>query len=195
MSIDGWLEAFGLASGLLCVWLLIRQNIWTFPIGLAYAAVTVFVMARNQLYADVLLNAYYVAINAYGWWYWSRGGVQGDDELPVTWTPNSTRLTLIIISVAGIAAMTWTLSNTDADLVFWDSTTTVLSFVAMWMTARKYVENWIVWFVVDVIAAIMYVYKGITLYAVLYAVYLIMAVWGWRAWRASQIAGTQASTA
>ena len=74
---------------------------------------------------------------------------------------------------------------TDAELVWLDSTTTVMSFVAMWMTARKYLENWVLWWVVDVIATGMYIYKGIWPYAVLYAVYLGMAVWGWRAWKST----------
>ena len=73
-----WLEFTGLASGLLCVWLLIRQNIWTFPIGLLYAVVSVIVMARANLYADTLLNFYYVVMNAYGWYYWSYRGTRYD---------------------------------------------------------------------------------------------------------------------
>ena len=76
-------------------------------------------------------------------------------------------------------------SQTDADLPYWDSATTVLSFVAMWMTARKFVENWIVWLIVDVIATAIYAYKGIDFYALLYAIYFGMAIMGWRAWRRS----------
>ncbi len=180
-----WLEAFGLISGLLCVWLLIRQNILTFPIGLAYAVATVVVMAQSKLYADVLLNAYYVLINAYGWWYWTRARKATGTPLAVTWTPRGTQVWLLVACVLGIALMTTVLSQTDAELIFWDSTTTILSFAAMWMTARKYVENWAVWWVVDIIATVMYVYKGLYFYAVLYGIYLVMAVMGWRAWRAT----------
>ena len=84
----------------------------------------------------------------------------------------------------GVSVMGWFFdTQTNADLPYWDSTTTVLSFVAMWMTARKYVENWPVWLVVNVIATGMYLVKGIEFYALLYAIYLGMAVMGWRAWR------------
>ena len=68
-----WLEFTGLASGLLCVYLLIRENVWTFPIGLIYAVVSVAVMLNSRLYADVLLNGYYVLMNAYGWYFWLYG--------------------------------------------------------------------------------------------------------------------------
>jgi nicotinamide mononucleotide transporter len=182
-----WLELSGLVSGLLCVWLLIRQNIWTFPIGLFYSVVSVVVFTQERLYADVLLNGYYVAMNAYGWYYWLYGGRQRTaDRLPVSFTPVQTRWILVALVTASTLAMGWFLDNrTDADLPYWDSATTTMSFAAMWMTARKYIDNWIVWLVVDIIATGMYIFKGIEFYAVLYGVYLFMAVAGWRAWKRS----------
>jgi len=180
-----WLESTGLVSGLLCVWLLIRQNIWTFPIGLIYSVVSVAVFTQERLYADVLLNAYYVFMNGYGWYYWLYGGRQArPDTLPVTFAPWRVRRLLLVLVAGSTLAMGWFLdTRTDADLPYWDSATTTMSFAAMWMTARKYIDNWIVWLVVDVIATGMYIYKSIDLYAVLYGIYLIMAVMGWRAWK------------
>lgn len=74
--LSNWLEVLGFLSGLLCVVLLIRENYLTFPIGLAYAVITIIVVWRLQLYADVVLNAYYVGMNAYGWYFWRYGGVE-----------------------------------------------------------------------------------------------------------------------
>ncbi|MCZ6658238.1 MAG: nicotinamide riboside transporter PnuC [Gammaproteobacteria bacterium] len=182
-----WLEFIGLVSGLLCVWLLIKENIWTFPIGLVYAVVSVVVMAQANLYADTLLNFYYVVMNGYGWYYWSyRGTRSTDDTLIVTNMPLRIGGVLTVLVVVGTVVMGWLLdTRTDADLAYWDSLTTTMSFAAMWMTARKYIENWIVWLVVDVIATIMYVVKGLDFYAILYGVYLAFAVWGFLAWRRS----------
>ena len=190
----GWLELAGLSSGLLCVWLLIRQNVWTFPIGLVYAAVSVAVFLEARLYADVLLSGYYVVMNGYGWYYWLRGGVRTrEDTLPVTHTPPRTLLTLTVVTAGAIVAMGYSFdTRTDADLPYWDSATTCMSFAGMWMTARKYLESWIVWLAVDVIATVIYLVKGIELYAVLYGVYLVMAVLGWRAWRTTQKTQAQA---
>jgi nicotinamide mononucleotide transporter len=180
-----WLELTGLVSGLVCVWLLIRQNVWTFPIGLVYSVVSVWVFFEARLYADVLLSGYYVLMNAYGWYYWLYGGVRtSTDELMVTRTPLATGAVVALITALAIAAMGWFFdTQTNADFPYWDSATTCMSFAAMWMTARKYIENWMVWLVVDVIATAIYYVKGIHFYAILYGVYLGMAIMGWRAWQ------------
>ena len=182
-----WLESVGLASGLLCVWLLIRENVWTFPIGLIYARVSVLVFTQERLYADVLLSGYYVIMNAYGWYYWLyRGARTASQTLAVTVTPRRAVVPLIGLTAAATVAMGWFFdTQTNADLPYWDSATTCMSFTAMWMTARKYLESWIVWLIVDIMATVIYLLKGIELYAVLYGVYLAMAVMGWRAWQRS----------
>ncbi len=172
-------------TGLLAVWLLIRQNIWTWPIGFTYALVSVAVFFDAKLYADVALHVFYVGMNLYGWWYWRFGGNRrAGEKLAVIRTPRRQVLLLVVLNALGIFLMGFALSNlTDADFAYWDSSTTVLSFSAMWMMARKYLENWIVWFFVDIVAVVLYLVKGINLYALLYAVYLAMAVAGWLSWR------------
>ena len=180
-----WFQAAGLVTGLLAVWLLIRQNIWNWPIGLAYAMVSVVVFAEAKLYADLILHLFYVGMNLYGWWYWLFGGDRSEgDVLRVCRTPWRHGIALAVLSAVGIVAMGAALSTwTDADFAYWDSGTTVLSFAAMWMMAHKQLENWAVWFVVDVAAVALYLVKGLNLYALLYGVYLAMAVAGWLAWR------------
>ena len=158
-----WLGMVGLVSGLLCVWLLIKENILTFPIGLLYAAITVVVMYQSRLYADTLLNAYYVVMNAYGWYFWLYGGKgrRSAEQLVVGTTDNQLRWILVVLTVVGFLAMGYYFDNfTDADLAYPDSFTTVASFIAMWMSARKYLESWFVWFIVNVITVILYVIKG-----------------------------------
>lgn len=181
-----WLELVGLVSGLLCVWLLIRENVATFPIGLIYAVVTVVVVGRAQLYADVILNLYYVIMNAYGWYFWLYGGRERREAqvLLVGWVPKPQWLGIVGVVVVGTLAMGWYFATqTNAALPYPDSFTTVASFVAMWMSARKYLESWALWFVIDVVQVALYIIKDIEAYAVLYLVYLGMAVWGWISWR------------
>ena len=185
--VQNWLEATGLVSGLLCVALLIRQNIWNWPIGLLYSAVSIVVFYRSRLYADLALHVFYVVMNAYGWYYWLFAKRPSHvDEVPVSHTPlgyAAALLGLVAISVLGLG---WFLTHhTDAAVPYWDSATTTMSFAAMWMTARKYIENWIVWLIVDVVATGIYLYKGIEMYALLYCVYIGMAFAGWWAWRRS----------
>ncbi len=191
--IENWLEAAGLVSGVLCVWLLIKEHILTFPIGMLYAVVTVVVVARALLFADVLLNLYYVLMNAYGWYYWLYGGQQlrerAGELLPQRITVK-TAIVLTLITFMGSVLMGYLFAqHTQADMAYADSLTTVASFVAMWMSARKYLSSWVAWFLIDIVQIGLYVLKalssdpGLFFYAVLYTVYLAMAIWGWLSWR------------
>ena len=180
------LELLGLFSGLLCVWLLIRQNVLTFPIGLIYAIVTVVVVARADLFADVLLNVYYVLMNAYGWYFWVYGGAGAPPHAGIVCCLDAHLAALGACRVdccrhGGNGA--FFSSQTSASLPYPDSFTTVASFAARWMSARKYLESWILWFVIDVVQVVLYLIKGIEAYALLYLVYLVMAFYGWKSWR------------
>jgi nicotinamide mononucleotide transporter len=182
-------EATGLVSGLLCVLLLIRQNIWNWPIGLLYSVVSVVVFYRSRLYAELPLQMFYIAMNAYGWYYWAfaKQPARPNAELPVTNITFRTSVVLTLIVTLVGAATGWLFANrTNAALPYWDSAATTMSFAAMWMTARKQIENWYVWLAVDILETGIYLVKGIELYAVLYCVYIGMAVAGWWAWRTSQ---------
>ena len=190
---ENWLELTGVISGLLCVWLLIKEHVLTFPIGMLYASVTVIVVARALLYADVVLNLYYVVMNAYGWYYWVYGGNQlraSQGELLPQRLARSTLIRLLGITLIGSVAMGFYFARyTQAEMAYADSLTTVASFVAMWMSARKLLSSWVAWFVIDVMQIGLYIVKGMNansglfLYAGLYGVYLLMAVYGWLQWR------------
>ncbi len=190
---ENWLELTGVISGLLCVWLLIKEHVLTFPIGMLYASVTVIVVARALLYADVVLNLYYVVMNAYGWYYWVYGGKQlraSQGELLPQRLARSTLIRLLGITFIGSVVMGFYFARyTQAEMVYFDSLTTVASFVAMWMSARKLLSSWVAWFVIDVVQIGLYTVKGMDansglfLYAGLYGVYLLMAVYGWLQWR------------
>lgn len=184
------LGILALVSGLLCVWLLVKENIYTFPIGLLYAVITVVVMLKNRLYADVLLNGYYVLMNAYGWYFWLRGGGarRNEQALTVGRLPTDQWPILALVTCIGTGLMGWYFATcTDADFAYVDSFTTVASFIAMWMSAKKYIDSWWLWFVVNVVCVVLYLFKAeqdpnLYYYAALYAVYLPMAVMGYRAW-------------
>jgi len=144
------------------------------------------VVARANLYADVILNLYYVVMNAYGWYFWLYGGRQRREQavLMVGWVPRAQWLWIAAVIVAGTLIMGWYLATqTDAALPYPDSFTTIASFVAMWMSARKYLESWALWFVIDVVQVVLYLLKDIEAYALLYLIYLGMAVAGWMRWR------------
>ena len=179
-------EFLGFVLGVLCVLFLIRQNILTWPMGIAYVLISLVIFWQTKLYADFVLHLFYLGMNIYGWYYWIYGRKSRQQEVPVTSIPISTWLLVFGVSVIGIVVWGYLLNTyTDASLAYWDSTTSVLSFAAMWLTARKKIENWILWLVVDVLATGIYYYKGLYFYCLLYLVYIGMAVAGYLAWKKS----------
>jgi nicotinamide mononucleotide transporter len=175
-------ETLGFLTGAVCVWLAVRQNIWNWPIGIANNIFYLVVFFKAKLYADAGLQIVYVAISAYGWWSWLRGGEQRS-ELTVT------RLRLLHGIYIGVATaisavgLTWILrSFTDSTVPMLDAVTTALSLAAQYMISRKILENWTVWIIADVIYIGLYAYKSLYLTSLLYLVFLVMCVFGHIRW-------------
>ena len=179
-------ERIGAVLGLVVVWFLVRQNVWAWPLGVAYVIVSVTVLWEARLYANLLLHVVaFLPLNLYGWYYWLFGTEQRE-ELPVTRTSRWLLATLAVLCLAVAAGLgAWFATQTDAAYPFWDNGVFAMSLAAMWLTARKKIENWIVWFVVNIISVVLYSLQGVEEYAILYAIYLGMAVWGYLTWRRS----------
>lgn len=178
-------EIAGALFGFVGVYLTVRENIWCWPIGLVNVALYIVVFWQAKLYADMGLQVVYVGLCVYGWWAWLHGGA-GDAGLHVKRSP---RWALLTAALGGLAA-TWALGTflyqrTDAALPWWDAGTTSFSLAAQWLQTRKWLENWLLWIAVDAIYVGMYVFKHLYLTAGLYALFLALAVAGWRAWRPS----------
>lgn len=188
------LEFTGLVFGLLCVWFLIRQNILTWPAGILYVLISFVIFIKAKLYADFILHIFFLFLNIYGWYYWVTPKRGTEDHVPVTNFGSKPMIGLLALSALGVYISGKLLVEfTDASLPYWDSTTSVLSIAAMWLTAKKKIENWIIWFVVDLLATGIYFYKGLYFYCILYLVYIGMAVAGYFSWRRSlnpDVAGT-----
>lgn len=186
-----WMEAAGLVFGLLAVYYLIKENILTWPAGIIYVLISFVIFYQVKLYADFILHIFFLIMNIYGWYYWLNGRKKGNDQVPVTTSSLITLITLLVLSALGTGILGYSLSNyTDASLPYWDSTTTILSLTGMWLTAKKKIENWYFWFVVDLLATGIYFYKGIYFYAFLYLVYIALAVIGYIEWKKSLIKQT-----
>ena len=171
--------------GAIGVYLSVRQNIWSWPIGIAGVALYVIVFHRAKLYADMGLQVVYIVISFYGWYEWLYGG-PGRTTLKVTRTRPRHYIILVLLGVAG-AGLTGVLlgRHTDASLPYLDSATTSTSLVAQWMMTRKLLENWIVWVAVDLVYIAMFIYKELYPTAVLYVVFMILAAWGYFQWKAT----------
>lgn len=179
------LELVAALVGALSVWLSVRQNIWSWPTAIVNVVLYVFVFHAAKLYADMGLQVVYAVLSVYGWYEWLHGG-ENRTALRVSRTSPRLALLLTAIAIAGSAALGLFLRGaTDAALPFMDSFLSSTSLVAQWMMTRKKLENWLVWILVDVLYVGMFIVKGLYPTAVLYAVFLALAVMGYRDWRRS----------
>jgi nicotinamide mononucleotide transporter len=179
-----WAEILGFATGAACVGLAARASIWNWPIGLANSVCWLALFAGNGLYADAFLQVVYMAMGAYGWWHWRRGGPR-ETERPIGHVGRGELVATAAATLAGIAAWTWFLANyTNSQVPLPDAATTVVSLAANWLLARKYVENWPVWIVgVNVPYVGLYLFKGLALTATLQLVYIALSTAGWIRWQ------------
>ncbi|WP_062432457.1 nicotinamide riboside transporter PnuC [Herbidospora daliensis] len=183
-----WAELLGFATGLLTVWMVARQNIWNWPLGIANVLLLGLVFLTVGLYADAALQIVYVVLGVYGWWQWAYGGVDRT-ALRVSRTAPAEWAWLGLAGVALTALLTAALSAyTDSSVPFWDALTTSLSLMATYGQTRKLVESWWLWIAADVVYIPLYAYKNLFLTSALYVVFLALCVMGLRAWRVAAVA-------
>jgi nicotinamide mononucleotide transporter len=192
-------EITGTVLGIIGVALMIRQHIWAWPIGLVQVAVYAWVFFDAKLYSDTILQGAFFLIQAYGWWHWLGGAKrrelallrsaernfegQATALLPVTRLSGAVRVGWIAAgAVLTVAWGTFMHRSTDAALPWWDAFILVFSLIAQWLQARKNIENWPAWLVVNTVAIGVYWMKDLRLTSGLYLVFWAMALWGWRAW-------------
>ena len=180
------IEIFGLCTGTLSIALLIKQNIWTWPLGIAYTLASLYIFFTAKLYADFALHIFFLVMSFYGWYYWLQGKNGHDPELPVSNEGKKVLAYSIFICVLAIN-LTGNLFTiyTDADLPYWDNTTSILSILAIWLQGRKKIECWMFWLIIDILSVGIYFYKELYFYTLLYLIYVVMAFLGYKAWRES----------
>lgn len=191
---SSWLEAASFVTGALCVWLVVKQSIWNFPIGLANVVMYCVVYFQSRLFADAGLQIVYFVLQLIGWYLWRYGGVR-HTELKVARASGMELGVLTLLTVASTLGLWQVLYHAGGSAVFWDALTTSISLASQWLLNRKRLENWIGWIIADMIYVPLYLYKELYLTAILYVIFLTMAIMGLRAWRASWLADRSASDA
>jgi len=176
-------EIIGTITGLLCVYLTVRAHLLCWPIGIVSCIAFTKLFVDIKLYADAILQLFFIATSLWGWWGWRHGGAKRS-ELPISRLTLRETVTQFGITLAAILTVGWMFkSYTDAHLPFWDSTIAGLSVTAQILLVRKKLENWILWIVVDVLSIGVYWYKQVYLTSILYAVFLVLATQGLFEWK------------
>ena len=181
----GVLELIAVALGLINIVLIVRRNIWNYPFGIAMVICYAWIFYGAKLYSDALLQIFFLIVQLYGWWNWARAADGADDErIPVLTLGKANQLAILCLVVAlSLGWGTMMAGLTDAHYPYWDGTIAMTSVVAQILLARRYVENWILWIIVDILAIGLYWTKGLHPTAILYAIFLIVAVAGLYEWR------------
>jgi nicotinamide mononucleotide transporter len=209
---NNYIEVFGAVTGIIYVFLEIRQTIWLWPVGILTSAVYIWVFLTSKIYADMSLQGYYLLISILGWFWWARGrgqestahmaqrmgeekegekGRVGDkervgekEELHVTRLKLKTGIVLAVVFIVLFFAMWLILTRlTDSPVPVRDSFITSLSIVATWMLARKIYEHWYLWIVVNFVSAVLFLTRGLYPTFILYLVYGSMSFIGLFEWK------------
>jgi len=184
-----WTEVLGFATGAASVFLFARERVWAWPIGIANSVFWLVLFWQSRLYLDSSLQAVYIALGVLGWYWWVHGRTAGA-ELPVVRTPRTEAVVLVLITVTATAGLWFTQARwTDSALPFWDAATTVVSLVAQYLLTKKLFENWWLWIAVDVAYVAMYASQGLYLTAALQPLFIVLCAQGVRSWQTS-MAGT-----
>ncbi len=201
--INNWIEILGTITGIIYLYQELKASIWMWVTGIIMPAISLFVYYEAGLYADFGINVYYLIAAVYGFCVWQFGtkdlgqrsqehslkGQRSQEhslkkELPITHTPKGKYWLLLGTFLLAFIAIGFILQTyTDSTVPWWDSFTTALSIVGMWMLARKWLEQWWTWVAVDAVSAVLYIYKGIYFYAALYTLYTIIAIYGYYKWK------------
>lgn len=236
---NNWIEIFGAVTGIIYVFLEIKQSLWLWPVGIVTSAVYIWVFFHGKLYADMSLQGYYLVISVAGWYWWVKGagrraqgaglrgqgeeekrrvgdgetwrsgdevtgregdvekGREGDKEIGrrgekeknlLKVTRIKMRLAIVLMVIFGLlySVMFFILSRlTDSPVPGFDAFLTSLSIVATWMLARKIYEHWFLWIVVNSVASILFLVRGLYPTVILYSVYCTMSFAGLKEWKKS----------
>ena len=187
--VNNYIEIAGFVAALVYMYFSVKQNIWLWPWGIITSAAYIFVFFNSKFYADMGLQVYYLVISFYGWYFWIYGNKKGNDEsVPVKNIGLKLAIILSVVFLMLFLVIALILVRyTDSTLPYWDSFTTSLSIVATWMLAKKILENWVLWVIVDLVSMCLYIYKDLYITAVLFLIYSSIAIIGYMEWKKSII--------
>ena len=186
--LTNWIEFLGTILSVIYLYLSIKQRIGLWLFGFLCSLLYVIVFFQAKFYADMSLQFYYLAVSVYGWFSWKGKSKNSEPVLTISKTNLKSGIVFLFIAVAIYFLYYYVLSQfTDSPLPRADSFTTALSIIATWMLARKKLEHWLLWIIVDSVSAGLYIYKGLYITSILFGIYTIMAVVGYFQWRRSYI--------
>ena len=182
LALSGW-EAIAVVLGIAYLLLAVRESLWCWYAAFGSTAIFLFLFWDVRLLMEAALQVYYLAMAVYGWWHWQHGGNQRDTLAISSWGHRqhigAISLVIAVSLLSGLALSHFS----DARLPFLDSFTTWGSVLTTWMVARKILENWLYWLVIDSVSIYLYLDRALYLTALLFLLYIVIALFGYLQWR------------
>ena len=183
----GEITGIELIAVALSVWMVLcnlRVDALAWPLAIASSLLYALLFAESRLYGEASLQLFFVIVAGWGWWQWRRGTGEDGGALHVrSLGPRGRIGVLVALALAWPALALVLRSATDSDVPWWDAFPTAASLIGQYLLGRKYVENWPTWIIVNLVSVGLFAYKGLWLTVLLYAVFTVLAGFGWRAWR------------
>lgn len=200
-----YIELVGTVFYLWSVWLIARRNIFTWPVGIISVILYMILFYQIQLYSDFIEQIYYLGASVYGWWLWSHSSQAAGHAVGMGFSPRRMIWVTLVLTLALSLLVGWLIADihhllprlfpVQASFPYLDALTTVMSFIAMWLMARKRTESWYYWIVVNIIGIGLYYAKDVKLISLLYLILLILATRGLAEWRREQTSSLPAAPA
>jgi len=179
-----WLELIAFVLAVAMVVFNIRVNPLGWPLAIVSSLLYFALFWNSRLYGDSSLQLFFAAVALWGWWQWLRGTQADGSALRVrTLTARARWIALLALAIAWPATGLFLKRFTDTDVPWWDAFPTAASVLGQWLLGRKYLENWLAWIVVNIVSVGLFAYKGLWLTVILYTIFIVMSVFGWRAWQ------------
>lgn len=176
------LHWIGVLCGVVQVLLAKSNKVLLYPFGIASILITLFVLYEAGLYAEQLLNLYYLVMSIYGWAYWARN--KHEAPLPVSYANKNEWLVTLLIVVLGFVLLYFVLTSfTDSTVPIWDAWVSATAWAGMWLLAKRKIENWVLLNISNAFAIPLLAYKGLHLYALLTVFLFVVAVLGFFEWK------------
>ena len=177
-----YLEITGFITGIAGVYLTLKQKIWCFPVGLINVSISLFLFYREHLFADALQQVVYIVLLVYGWYTWLHPA--NTRSLPVTNLEGKEAGMVLLLTFVCALTLGYLMSQfTTASLPWTDAAASSVAFSAQYLVARKKLQNWHFWILVNLAYVLIYLYKDLPLYALLSVVYLVLAIAGLSDWK------------
>ena len=179
---QSWLEVAAVISGLLCVYLAAKNIIWNWPLAIISVSLSIFIFRDEHLFADMGLQFYFLVVNIYGWYYWyKRPAIE--PKTPIVLLKKHESLISLAVIILFTILLGSVLKYTTASFPYLDSFCAACSIVAQFFMARKVLQNWLLWIFVDIIYVGIYLVKGLHLFAIMYAIYVVIVTIGYFDWK------------